>query len=154
MLPSAFELFKSLGDQLGSVNNGEFQFISDSDCAYRVTFQETFLQIVKWTLHDTDTESFLRSGLANVESVADQPVSNVFPLICCDLYGRPFPSPGNPDAYLRRVYGDYQTVPLLPKLLMYACHPLSASRMLQVASPRGAFVPSDKTPMSLEAEAE
>lgn len=35
----------------------------------------------------------------------------VFPLQKIEFEGRLFPAPANPDAYLRRIYGDYMTLP-------------------------------------------
>lgn len=43
-------------------------------------------------------------------------IEDIFPLSYCDFEGYSFPVPGNYDAYLRKIYGDYMKLPDLDNL--------------------------------------
>lgn len=44
----------------------------------------------------------------------------LFPLSEVEFEGHRFPAPGNPDAYLRRIYGDYTAIPPADKIHTHA----------------------------------
>lgn len=44
----------------------------------------------------------------------------IFPLSSVTFEGHEFPAPGNYDAYLRRIYGDYTVIPPLDKIQVHA----------------------------------
>lgn len=46
--------------------------------------------------------------------------SDVFPLSTVSFEGLEFPAPGNPDAYLTALYGDYMTIPPIEKRQVHA----------------------------------
>ncbi|MCM1504723.1 MAG: LicD family protein [Muribaculum sp.] len=53
---------------------------------------------------------------------ASRDYSDIFPLSEVSFEGRKFPAPGNADAYLRKIYGDYMRLPDPDKIQVHTTH--------------------------------
>ena len=61
---------------------------------------------------------------------ADHPVEEILPLIELPIGGRLVSGPSNPQACLRRYYGDYTRFPPIPLFFLFLHHPFAAPRLI------------------------